>query len=159
MTLTVPSRNGLSDLLEMLCGDDYGISDPVAIADLTGSYEGGYATEILSDDDRVLGLMMADLPGTIAFGAKLMMMGPGAIEDQMDAKEAEPDTILAMAEIFNNLTTPFNDVDGNDHIRVMSIKKIEEFDLAGDWTGDDVQAVEFVGKVQGSDLRLGFLTR
>ncbi|MEM7604831.1 MAG: hypothetical protein AAF411_05685 [Myxococcota bacterium] len=80
--------------------------------------EGTYVTELITDDDEVVGAIVADLKAVVRQGGTLMMLGEEVLAEMEDTGIPSEDAVEAMQEIVNVQSRCFNDIPGNPHLRI-----------------------------------------
>jgi hypothetical protein len=71
--------------------------------------------------DRVV--VFANTRATVELGGQLLGVPKAAQEEQIKSGEVEQDLVLAMSEIFNNLSGVVNREEGNPHLKAEAIAK------------------------------------
>ncbi|MEM9864078.1 MAG: hypothetical protein AAF938_20935, partial [Myxococcota bacterium] len=77
-----------------------------------------YVTELITDDDEVVGAIVADLKAVVRQGGTLMMLGEEVLAEMEDTGIPSEDAVEAMQEIVNVQSRCFNDIPGNPHLRI-----------------------------------------
>ncbi len=90
-----------------------------------------YFTELIDDEDKVLGAILVDLKAVIYQGGTLMMLGENALKSMLKDQDPSEDVIEAMKEIVNVQSRCFNDIKGNPHLRIREFRQVESGD--DDW--------------------------
>ncbi len=147
MALNSPNAESLNSLLEMLLGEDLGVSCAEGGVDL-GSIKKPYGSLLIDDTDEVVGVILADLTAAVSLGGQLMMLPVGGLEDQIDEKDPTALVIDAVSEVFNNLTVTMNTIEGNPHVRSKPTKELASIiaDDEQDWISTASQKTEYTGK-------------
>ncbi|MCA8953757.1 MAG: hypothetical protein KDE27_29870 [Planctomycetes bacterium] len=76
-----------------------------------------YTAVLLDDQNQPIGALIADLVAAVYLGGNFMMAPEDALAEQVKSKQAGDATIMAFSEIANIITTSFNALDGNPHVR------------------------------------------
>ncbi len=71
--------------------------------------------------DRVVAF--SNTRATVELGGQLLGVPKAAQEEQIKSGEVEQDLVLAMSEIFNNLSGVVNREEGNPHLKAEAISK------------------------------------
>lgn len=127
MSISLPPNTEVSRILTLLLGKKIEMK-PVAAGKspkINALSKGWHASKLNDDQGQVLGALMTDLSATIFFGGSLMMMPPGGLEDMKDEGKASEEVIDATGEVFNNITTLLNQIEGNPHLRVTATTPID----------------------------------
>ncbi|MEM6960598.1 MAG: hypothetical protein AAF550_02500, partial [Myxococcota bacterium] len=88
-------------------------------------YDTLYHCPLLTDEDVLIGSLVCDIEAGVWLGGTLLMVPEGSIEEQISSKNPSEDVLEALSEVFNTLSSIFNDIEDNPHIR---ITKLEKFD-------------------------------
>jgi hypothetical protein len=86
--------------------------------------------KVFDDDDRLVGLMVAEVGAAISLGGTLLMLPVSELEDQTLKGEPSEDVLSAMGEVFNKLSGAFNGIAGNPHVGIVSAELMDSSALA-----------------------------
>jgi hypothetical protein len=123
MSYRFPESTAVTKLLGDLIGAPLAMGeteDAVAIDRLSRPY----ACICLDDSGHPVGAMVADIGATVSLGGQLMMLPEASLTDQLRTKTPSEDVVSAMSEIFNNITTTLNHIEGNPHVRSTPAKPV-----------------------------------
>jgi hypothetical protein len=121
----LPDLGSVTGYLRQLIGDGVALERVREKFSLGGAELAELDASMFVDDqgrDRVLAL--SNLRGTIELGGQLLGVSKQAIEEQIDGGIAEPDLVLAMSEIFNNLSGVVNREGNNPQLKAEAVAKI-----------------------------------
>ncbi|MEM7446643.1 MAG: hypothetical protein AAF355_00205 [Myxococcota bacterium] len=119
----LPTPVAADNCLEMLVGQRINL-EPAEKA-LSSQYDTLYHCPLLTDEDVLIGSLVCDIEAGVWLGGTLLMVPEGSIEEQISSKNPSEDVLEALSEVFNTLSSIFNDIEDNPHIR---ITKLEKFD-------------------------------
>ena len=119
LPLIMPPLDEIVEILRILVDDDIDIEE--AELDFNNYIEANaeklYSSTVLDDEGNEVGLLIADVPATVFLSGTMIMVPQNDMERQVQEEEPTEEIVETMSEIFNNLTSPFNIVEGNPHIR------------------------------------------
>ena len=81
------------------------------------------AALLVDDEGRDRAALLADNRAIVQCGGLLLGLPKTAIAEMADAGESTPDLLLAMSEIFNNLSGVVNHEQGNPHLRAQALEQ------------------------------------
>lgn len=118
-----------------------------------------FACVCMDDQGQAVMAMVADLPAAVSLGGQLMMLPEPALKDQVKDRAPSEDVVSAVSEIFNNLTTTINNVEGNPHIRSTPAKPAAAVIASpqGLWIPKSTQRVDLSGDLLCGKGRLVLL--
>lgn len=111
--MDTPEAQKIVEVLEMLL--DCAVKMTASDAPKKG-YLTGFLSICNDDDGNPVAAIAADARAGAFMGGKLMMMPDGPLEDAAKSGKLDETLIEALSEVFNNLTIPFNNVQGNPHV-------------------------------------------
>ncbi len=147
--MAFPTAAVYSKALATLIGEEMPLREDSASPDVREGVF--YMTELLGDDDEVIGAMVADLAATVFQGGTLMMLGPEAIQEMARDKDPSEDVVETMKEVLNVQSRCFNEVKDNPHIRIGEFRLVEPSD---DWLWAPAHRLTFVDSFGGRTLLL-----
>jgi hypothetical protein len=121
--LALPTLVSLGECLTLLMGSVPTLEQAAAVP--FASLESPHACKLLDDDGRERGAIILDLRAAVLLGAALLALPEEEALRQVRENEPSEDTLLAMSEICNNLTSPLNAVTGNQHVRSTALTGVE----------------------------------
>lgn len=122
----VPTPRAFERCVGALVGSDVELEPPPSdTSDLTGFY----GSRLIGDDEQLRGVMLADVEAVARMGGLLLMLPEPEVLQQISDGAPTQDAMEAMSEVFNTLTTEFNNLEGNPHVRSKPLGPVEEDDL------------------------------
>jgi len=121
--LQLPDVSTLGQCIVLLVGGDASAKEaaPLAVNRLNKTC---YATAILDDLDRTVGLILMDMKATVYLGGTMMMLPKPELDQQVKASSPGEDSIAASAEICNALSGEINGAQGQ-HVRIGAFEKFD----------------------------------
>jgi len=116
MTLKLPAAVDVTEILEMCIGANPMLQQVDEPVDLTSPPPGTYVSWLKDDVGEVRGAILASLPAVAYLGGTMIMVPPGAQEEQVKAGAASEAVVDSMAEINNMLRGLFNRIRNNEHV-------------------------------------------
>jgi hypothetical protein len=113
--LTLPALPSLLDCLAILMGSPPSVERAGELA--FDKLDRPHVCKLLDDEGRERGAIVLELKAAILLGAGLLALPREEALRQVEHNDPSEDTLLATAEICNNLTGPVNAVAGNQHVR------------------------------------------
>lgn len=120
--ILVPMSGDACNLVKQLVGEDTEIEPTEKELDISGDHL--YSCLVIDDADAVVGLLVGDLEATVRLGAAMMMLPESEVTSQLETKTPSEDSLEAMSEVFNNLSSTINSVEKNPHVRTRSLESL-----------------------------------
>jgi hypothetical protein len=121
--LALPTLASLGECLTLLMGTVPTLERATAAP--LASLENPHACKLLDDDGRERGAIIWDLRAAVLLGAALLALPEDEALKQVRENEPSEDTLLAVSEICNNLTSPLNAIAGNQHVRSTALTRFD----------------------------------
>jgi len=96
---------------------------------LTTEPSNWYVSILVDDQDTEIGAIVCSLEGTVRLGATLMMLGEGLVNEQLKSGQVDESTLEATSEIFNTVSSTFNEIKFNPHCRTRPLKRLVDLDV------------------------------
>jgi hypothetical protein len=114
----LPAVAVLSDLVKSLAGPDALLMNSEAINwDQIATQQPVYCTPIQNHDGEEAGTMVFDLESALRMAAALLMEADEVVDALLEEKMMSDEMLDAASEVCNTLTSSFNKVSGNPHLR------------------------------------------
>ncbi len=89
-----------------------------------------YASILVDDQDTEIGAVVCSFEGTVRLGARLMMFGEGQVNEQLKSGQVDDSTLEATSEIFNTVSSTFNEIQSNAHCRTRPLERLVDLDVS-----------------------------
>ncbi|MGE3674464.1 MAG: hypothetical protein AB7K71_32640, partial [Polyangiaceae bacterium] len=122
----VPPPNAFERCIATLVGSDVELEPPDGD---TSDLSEFFGARLVSDDDELRGVMLANLEAVARMGGLLLMLPEPEVLQQIASGAPSQDSLEAMSEVFNTLTAEFNHVAGNPHVRSRPLGPVDPEDL------------------------------
>lgn len=124
--LRLPRAQDFIRCIEQLIGSDVTARESASPLDVTA---GGkfYVSQLVDDNDRLVGGIIMDLQATVFLGGTLLMVPEAELNSQVRSRTPSEDSVAASSEVCNALSGSLNNVPDNAHIRT---KYLEVLNLA-----------------------------
>lgn len=155
MSATFPKIAEISKVLQLLLGE----APPLNEDGQTPSFEElgkTYTSLCKNDAGEVVAALVADLPAALYLGGKLMMMPVARLEEQAKAGDMDQGVLDALTEVFNNLSSCLNEIDGNPHVRSTQAEETDSLqaDDRGSWMPSATNRTDLTGNFLNGAGRL-----
>jgi hypothetical protein len=124
--LRLPRSQDFIRCIEQLIGSDVTARESPAQLDVSGSGK-FYMSQLIDDNDRLVGAIVMDLQSTVFLGGTLLMVPEAELNSQVRSRTPSEDSVAASSEVCNALSGSLNNVPDNAHIRT---KYLEAFNPA-----------------------------
>ncbi|MCB9606019.1 MAG: hypothetical protein H6716_05470 [Polyangiaceae bacterium] len=122
----VPPPSAFEQCIATLVGSDVELEPPDGSAHDLAEF---FSARLVSDDDELRGVMLADLEAVARMGGSLLMLPEPEVLQQISSGTPSQDSLEAMSEVFNTLTAEFNNVEGNPHVRSRPLGPVDPEDV------------------------------
>lgn len=126
--LRLPRSHDFIRCIEQLIGSDVTARESSAQLDVTqaGKF---YMSQLVDDNDRLIGAIVMDLQSTVFLGGTLLMVPEGELNAQVRARSPSEDSVAASSEVCNALSGSLNNVPENVHIRTKYLELLNLEDV------------------------------
>ena len=145
--MQLPNAESVSAVLAGLLGED----QPVTLDESGGpaleELKSPYVSVCLGDDQQPVCAIIADLTAAVSLGGQLMMLPIPGLEDQIEENDPTQMVVEACSEVFNNLTTTINRIEGNPHIVSRPAKPFADAaaEDVGQWMASASERIDYTG--------------
>lgn len=126
--LRLPRAQEFIRCIEQLIGSDVTARESASPLDVTA---GGkfFVSQLVDDNDRLVGGIIMDLQATVFLGGTLLMVPEAELNSQVRSRTPSEDSVAASSEVCNALSGSLNNVPDNAHIRTKYLEVLNLADL------------------------------
>ncbi|MFW5740597.1 MAG: hypothetical protein ACOC1F_09545, partial [Myxococcota bacterium] len=110
----IPPAGDFQEVLRILIDDEISIDSVPSTVEPSDKM---FISDLLDDDDNLVGALMLDMRGANNLGGKLMMIPDGTIDEMIANREVSEETLDGASEVLNTLSSCVNKIRRNPHVR------------------------------------------
>jgi len=160
MSLRLPDPLALREIITMIVGEDSPLQPTDRAGDFAAADTGTVYGALLRDDQGTIqGAVLADTAAAVHLGGSMIMIPPGAQQEQWRLGSAEEPVLDALAEVINMLRSVINNVSGNPHVAPDPLAPLPELAADQAWLASPAARVDLAGALPFATARLAVLSR